>query len=65
MNPICVTYKAGWTTAALVPQTIRQAMLLLIGHWYENREEALTGTISRSIEFGVKALLGVERAFRF
>jgi uncharacterized phiE125 gp8 family phage protein len=26
----------GWTTAASVPARLRQAMLLLIGHWYEN-----------------------------
>jgi len=64
-NAICVTYVAGWTAAALVPKTIKQAMLLLIGHWYENRESTTVGAVSRAIEFGVMALLGIDRVFRF
>ena len=64
-NAICVTYVAGYTSAALVPQRIRQAMLMLIGHWFENRESVLIGTISKPIEFGVTALLGVDRMMRF
>lgn len=64
-SAICVTYVAGWTNPEDVPQTIRQAMLLLIGHWYENRENTTVGAVSRSIEFGVQALLGIERANRF
>lgn len=64
-NAICVTYVAGWTTADAVPQTIKQAMLLLIGHWYENRETTVAGTISRAIEFGVQALLDVKRTKRY
>jgi uncharacterized phiE125 gp8 family phage protein len=64
-NAICVTYVAGWTNPVDVPQSARQAMLLLIGHWYENRESVLIGTISKPLEFGVQALLGVNRAMRF
>jgi uncharacterized phiE125 gp8 family phage protein len=64
-NAICVTYIAGWTNPADVPQSARQAMLLLIGHWYENRETIMVGTITKSIEFGVTALLGINRANQF
>jgi uncharacterized phiE125 gp8 family phage protein len=64
-NAICVTYVAGWTNPVDVPQSARQAMLLLIGHWYENRESVLVGTISKPIEFGVQALLGVNRTNQF
>jgi uncharacterized phiE125 gp8 family phage protein len=64
-NAICVTYKAGATAAANVPAVIKQAMLLLIGHWYENREAVLVGTISKPIDFAVQALLEIDRAFRF
>jgi uncharacterized phiE125 gp8 family phage protein len=64
-NAVCVTYVAGYASAALVPQTIKQAMLLLIGHWYENREGVVVGTVSKPLEFAVQSLLGVERAFRF
>ncbi len=65
MNSIVVRYVAGWTSASNVPQRVRQAMLLLIGHWYENRENTTVGAVSRSIEFGVTSLLGVDRAFEF
>ena len=65
MDAICVTYKAGWTAAANVPPRIKQAVLLLVGHYYENREATLSGSVSREIEFAVNALLGVDRAMRF
>lgn len=38
VNPITITYKAGYTT---LPKALRQAMLLLIGLWYENRENEI------------------------
>ena len=64
-NAICVTYVAGYASAALVPQSIKQAMLLLVSHWYENREAVLVGTISKPIDFAVRALLDVNRAQRY
>lgn len=64
-NGICVTYDAGYGLAADVPQHLKQAMLLLVGHWYENREDSVVGAVNRSIEMGVQALLGIDRAFRF
>ena len=33
--------------------------MILIGPFSENHEAVLTGTISKAIEFGVQALLGV------
>jgi len=60
-NGICITFTAGYGTAAQVPVRVKQAMLLLIGHWYENREAVLTGSISKEIEFAVSSLLWQER----
>ncbi len=34
---ITVTYTAGYASAADVPQALKQAMLLLIGHWFSMR----------------------------
>lgn len=34
---ITVTYTAGYANAAAVPQALKQAMLLLIGNWYSQR----------------------------
>lgn len=54
-----LVYTAGFGAAATsLPKGVRQACLLLIGHWYRlGREAVLAGTISKEIEFGVKALL--------
>ncbi len=65
MEAICITYKAGWTAAASVPQRIKQAIMLLVGYWYANREAASLGSVSREIDFSVRHLLGVDRAMRF
>lgn len=56
-DAIAVRYVAGWTTAALVPYPIKQAMLLLIGHWYNNREEVNVGNIVTKLESAAEHLL--------
>lgn len=37
-NAVTIEFSAGYANAAAVPQLIKQAMLLLIGAWYENRD---------------------------
>ena len=64
-NAVCVTAGVGFASPEVMPPQIRQAILLLVGHWYENREDTISGTAGRSIEMGVKALLGVDRVIRF
>lgn len=58
-----IAYRAGWANAAAVPQPLKQAMLLLIGAWYEHREEIITGTIVASLPVPVaaRALMGLYR----
>ena len=49
-NAVTVTYKAGFgDTAADVPQTIKQAMLLLLGNWFEKREDDPQTPFTRKI----------------
>lgn len=51
--PVSVTYTAGYGDAAAVPEAIKSAMKLAIGHWYENREMVAAGSkvvVSRSAE---------------
>ena len=55
-----IRFTAGYDE---VPQTAKQAMLLLIGHWYINRESAISGQVNREIEFAVNALLGLDRVW--
>lgn len=58
-----ITYVAGYGDASDVPQKVKQAMLLLVGHWYEHREAVLTGAMSKEIEFAVHSLLWQDRVF--
>lgn len=59
VNPIKIRYVAGYTTENPMPKMIKLAMLLLIGHWFENREAVMAGqfAVSKEIELSVKALL--------
>ncbi|MDD1150400.1 head-tail connector protein [Pseudomonas sp. TNT2022 ID357] len=36
---------------------VEQAILLLVGHWYANREAVVTGTISTAVPLAVERLL--------
>jgi len=62
-NGICVEFVCGYgATPSTVPQVVIQAMLLLIGHWYENRE-ALSEKPLSSIPMAVDSLLWQNRCF--
>jgi uncharacterized phiE125 gp8 family phage protein len=60
---VTIQYTAGYgSEAASVPNPLRQAILHLVGHWYENRETVLVGTVSKPLEMTFDALCG---AYRF
>lgn len=63
VNPIRIQYMAGYSDTNPIPKTIKQAMLLLIGHWYANREAV--GNVGGQIEFAVSALLNMYRCWWF
>lgn len=42
---------------------VKQAILLLVGHWYANREDVVTGTIASQLPMGVHALLWTRKRF--
>jgi uncharacterized phiE125 gp8 family phage protein len=57
--PITINWVAGYSASNAsypLPPTLRQAMLLLIGWWYLNREAALAGLVSEEIQHGVERL---------
>jgi uncharacterized phiE125 gp8 family phage protein len=63
VNGICVEFTCGYgATAASVPMAVRQAMLLLIGHWYENREAGADKPLT-PIPLAVDSLLWMDRVF--
>lgn len=56
-SDIYVLLTAGWATAADVPGNLKQAIRMLVAHWYENRETVVVGTITSEVQFGVDQLL--------
>ncbi|MDN5519193.1 head-tail connector protein [Pseudomonas sp.] len=42
--------------ALIITKAIRQGALLLIGHWYANREAVATGTIATELPLATNAL---------
>lgn len=59
-NVVRVVYVAG---AATPPATVKAAMLLTIGHLYENRESTVIGQTAIELPLGVKALLDTVRVW--
>jgi uncharacterized phiE125 gp8 family phage protein len=58
-SPVTVTYQAGYAT---VPADLVSAELLLIGHWFENREAVNVGNITSELPFAVEAICRPHRA---
>ena len=60
INAVIVTYQAGWAARANIPEEIKHAVKLMVGHLYENRETVSHVNMS-SIPLGVKSLLSMKR----
>lgn len=58
-QPDSVTIRCvvGYGAASAVPAAARQAVKLLVGHWYRNREAVVTGTITAELPQAVASLL--------
>ncbi|CAB3921875.1 head-tail connector protein [Achromobacter mucicolens] len=42
---------------------VEQAVKLLVGHWYSNREAAVVGAVSNDVALGVERLLWYRKQF--
>lgn len=64
-----VEFTAGRDDAAAVPADLRQALLLMVGTWYETREEAAVGpgisAAALPVVAGAEGILRRRRLFRF
>lgn len=47
MKAVKIQYTCGYASAALVPARLKQAVLLMVGHLYENREATAEVAMSR------------------
>ena len=60
-DAVTVTFVAGFgTTAGSIPDDLRQAVKLIVGHWYETREDAMPME-QRPIPNGAAALMAAHR----
>ena len=60
-DAIKIEYEIGYGDATTdVPQTIRHALMLMVGHWYDNREQTQMDDLS-DIPFGFMELLNMHR----
>lgn len=60
-----VTFVAGYGSAAAVPQPLRQAILLMVGYWYEQRSAVNVGNIVNEMPLAVDALTAPYRVHSF
>lgn len=60
-----IKYKSGYSTC---PAPLKQAMLMLIAHWYTNREAVFMRgqrTVSQTVEMGVDAIVNQYKEWWF
>ena len=66
-NTVEIAYTAGYGTSqspvGLVPEDIKHGILLLVGHWLENKEAVTKGTTSKETPIGVHNLLDQVRVY--
>jgi uncharacterized phiE125 gp8 family phage protein len=61
-DAIRIDYEIGYGDATTdVPETIRHALMLLVSHWYENREQSQMDALN-DIPFGFMELMNIHRA---
>lgn len=58
---VTVTLTAGYPTPEAVPQGLKQAMLLLVGHWFANRRAAGAGAELGEVPLSAESLCDQHR----
>lgn len=65
INNVNFRFVSGWSTVALIPQEIKQAILMLASHWYTFREPIITGASKQDVPFAVEALLSPWKVWQY
>lgn len=63
LNGVVVRVVVGYGAEDDVPQEFKQAIMLMVGHWYESRESVVVGAgmVATELPMGVEALLWLDR----
>lgn len=64
INAVRVTFSCGYGVAAMVPEDVKAALLLVVAHLHKNRE-ATTEKALKEIPMGAMAFLSQYRVMRF
>lgn len=56
-DSVRVEYVAGYGAASAVPTALKQAILLMVGHWFENREAVVIGSMAGEIPLAAQRLI--------
>lgn len=69
---VSVTYKAGYANGgtdpnftSTIPDPIKHAILLLVSHWYQNRDAVVIGQQPTELPMAVAALIAPYRRMKF
>ena len=62
-NGFIIEFTAGYGEPADVPQIVKQAILLIVGHLYEHREETSDGKELKEIPMGATRMLRIDKAY--
>lgn len=57
IEPVKITFTAGYGSTASVPTDLKHAAKLFVGHFFEIREPVVLGTIATRVPLSVEALL--------
>lgn len=60
-NGVEIEFEAGYGGVNDVPQRVKQALMLLVAHWYEHREAVTTGEVPRVVQRALGDLVATER----
>jgi len=64
-NPIEIKFACGYSASSEIPRSIKNAMLMMIGHWYEQREDSIVGQPLTMVPMASMALLAPYRVYSF
>lgn len=62
---VVVKFTAGYASASVVPARTRQAIRMLVAHWYANRESVVIGQAANVMPMGVAELLDADRLLNY
>lgn len=57
LEAVQISFTAGYQSVNDIPKDIKQALKFMCGHWYENRQDAITGTMTNEIPMSSQFLL--------